>query len=124
VPTIFIVDDDPSMRRMLRLIFEEEGLAVFTAANGLEALASESVRAGEIDIVITDVMMPEMDGLTLAENLKRQYPDLPVLILSGCSDYLDIGSSNATEIMAKPFEVTALLGSVRRLLSKRVSRVL
>ena len=121
MPTILIVDDDPAMRRMLDLIFQQDGFTVVTAANGLEALDSLPVRAREIDIVITDFMMPEMNGVALADNLKVQQPNLPVLILSACPEYLDIDSCSAKQILTKPFEVNALLNSVRRFLPKPVS---
>jgi DNA-binding response OmpR family regulator len=106
---------------MLDLIFEQEGFIVLTAPNGLNALRLPALRAGQVDIVITDVMMPEMDGLALTKNLKAQQPHLPVLILSACTEYLDVGSISATQIMSKPFEVAALLHAVRRLLQIRVA---
>jgi DNA-binding response OmpR family regulator len=121
VPTILIVDDDPAIRQMLDLIFEQEGFTVFTASNGRKALHLPMLRAGQIDVVITDVMMPEMDGLAFTENLKAQQPHLPVLILSACIEYLDVGSVSATQVMSKPFDVKALLHAVRCLLDKRVA---
>ena len=122
MPTILIVDDDPAMRRLLDLIFEQEGFTVFTAANGLEALNSIRLRSAEIDIVLTDFMMPGMNGLALAEELKAQQPRLPVLILSACAESLDSGSFDEKRILTKPFEAKSLLNSVRRLLPKQVSR--
>lgn len=119
--TILVVDDEPGIRRMLNLIFEQEGFSVYTVANGLEALRFPPLRAGEVDIVITDLIMPEMNGLTLAEKLKAQQPDLPVLILSASAESVDIVSSNVAKILTKPFDLTCLLDSVRQLLSKRVS---
>jgi len=119
--TILVVDDDPAIRRMLNLIFEQEGFTVYTVANGLEALRFPPLRTGEIDIVITDLIMPEMNGLALAEQLKAQQPHLPVVILSASADYVDAGSSSPAQILAKPFDLKRLLDSVRHLLSKRVS---
>lgn len=116
---VLIVDDDPAMRRMLSLIFAEDGFTVFTAANGVEALNFPLLRAGEMDIVITDVRMPEMNGLELAETLRAQQPSLPVLILTACPEYAEAGSRGALQVMAKPFEIQSLLNSVRRLLATR-----
>ena len=118
---ILIVDDDPAMRRMLSHIFEEEGFTVFTAANGLEALSFLQARASETDIVITDVMMPAMNGLALAETIKARNPHLPVLFLSACPEYLDSDTCGAVPMLTKPFEVTTLLKYVRRLLPNQVS---
>jgi DNA-binding response OmpR family regulator len=115
------VDDEPGIRRMLKLFFEQEGFTVYTIANGLEALGFPPLRAGEIDIVITDLVMPGMNGLALAEKLKAQQPNLPVLIVSASADCVDVGSSSGAQILTKPFDVTYLLDLVRQLLSKRVS---
>jgi two-component system OmpR family response regulator len=100
---VLVVDDDAHIRELVGIFLEREGLHVFEAANGREALTKlEKVRA---DLVILDVMMPEMDGWELCRRL-RQSGDLPLLILTAKGETNDkvkgfqLGSDDC---LVKPF---------------------
>lgn len=78
---VLIVEDDPMLRRYLEAALQECGYEVVLAANGEEAL--RVLCECSVDVVLTDVLMPEQDGVALMAELKRQQPDLPVVAMSG-----------------------------------------
>ena len=84
---ILVVDDERSLRKLLRLQLEAEGYTVAEAGNGREAL--EQVRSGGIDLVMLDYMMPEMDGLETCQRLRTEYPGLPVIMLTARDGEID-----------------------------------
>ena len=79
--TILIVDDEKNYLTILSAVLEEEGFEVLTALGGQEAL--EIYKTSDLDLVVTDMKMPEMDGIELLENIKQLDPDLPVMMMSG-----------------------------------------
>ena len=119
--TILVVDDNPPIRTMLTMILEERGFRVVAADNGAEALRILRSRWHEIDLVVSDVAMPEIDGPTLARRLLAEHPTLPVLLMSGGSESLDLGSLKSLQFLPKPFDVEAFLATVRRLVMERDS---
>ena len=102
---ILIVDDEPDIRFMMRLIFEGAGYQVTEARNGLAGL--KSVRARQPDLVTTDVMMPLMDGLEFIERLRSnpKTAAIPVLVVSGNSEL----ATAANARLRKPFTRRELL---------------
>jgi DNA-binding NtrC family response regulator len=90
---------------------------VFSAAAPAEARTLFDRHAATIDLLVTDVVMPEMHGPVLAERLRATRPDLPVLFLSGYSDAMPTSASSA--FLAKPFSSSRLLATVDRLLGAR-----
>lgn len=125
--TILVVDDDDAMRSVLRRTLEREGYGVVQAINGREAL----VRMQEtgVDLVITDVVMPDAEGLGLTFELRRSYPRVPVVAISGGGRwapelYLTMAlSAGASQVFAKPFVMEDLLARVRALLEAPGLRV-
>jgi two-component system cell cycle sensor histidine kinase/response regulator CckA len=114
-PTILVVDDEPQVRRLATRALEHEGYHVIQATDGLEALGLFTDEAG-IDLLVTDVRMPHTDGIVLAAALRRRYPHVPVLFMSG----FPRGTEPAPEpFLAKPFEMQALCDRVKELLAKR-----
>ena len=82
---ILVVDDEEQIRKLIASLLATKGHHVTTARNGLEALD----KIGKYDAVISDVVMPEMDGITLTEELSKQYQSLPVMVMTGLTeDYL------------------------------------
>lgn len=75
---ILIVDDDPAIREILRAYLSREGYELGEAEDGVSALAL----APTADLVVLDLMLPEMDGLEVARHLRRDLPDLPILMLT------------------------------------------
>ena len=116
-PTILVVDDEPQVRRLATRALEHEGYHVIQATDGLEALGLFTDEAG-IDLLVTDVRMPHTDGIVLAAALRRRYPHVPVLFMSG----FPRGTEPAPEpFLAKPFEMQALCDRVKELLAGRRS---
>jgi len=114
---ILLVEDDEAVRTVVRRILIREGYEVLEAPNGREALAV--ARLGDFDAVITDVVMPEMNGRQMVEHLTADRPDLPVLFISGHTDDQVARhgiAGGSVSFLAKPFTTEALLGKVRDLL--------
>jgi len=113
LPAVLVVDDDRMMRLLLTRILEAEGWRVYTAVDGVEALDLLSGNAA-VDIVVTDVMMPRMDGRELAAELGKRFPRLPVLLISGA--HLG-GRSAFGPFLPKPFTPRSLVSSIRELVA-------
>jgi two-component system, OmpR family, response regulator len=115
---ILIVDDDPHIRELLRLLLKNEGFEIREAGDGVEALALlESAKA---DLVILDIMMPNMDGWTLCRELREHY-DLPLLMLTAKGETMqkikgfELGTD---DYLVKPFEPLELVVRVKALLKR------
>ena len=80
---ILFVDDEPDVRSIARLALEQAGYQVIEAEDGQKALATFEAQRAEIGLVITDVLMPNLDGLGLSARLHKIDPDIPILLLSG-----------------------------------------
>ncbi len=117
--TVLVVDDEPLMRSLMSQVLQQEGFSVFTADGGREALSVFRSHRSEIGLLISDIVMPEMDGPSLAMKLQAECPGLPVLLMSGYCD----GSQLSTrfEFLAKPFSMPDLLARVRTLAQKRTA---
>ena len=117
---VLVADDDPSVRRVLERALEREGYEVATASNGAEAL--EAVAAAPPDLVVTDINMPDVDGIELLINLIER-GGIKVIAISGGGLFpkdellADARLLGAVDIIAKPFEVDDLLARVAAALS-------
>ena len=118
---ILIVDDEELVRYTMREILEEFGHVVVEAENGNECLTLQ--KQSPFDLVITDIIMPEKEGLETITELKREFPDLKVIAFSGGGrtrhhDYLEKAKERgADEVLDKPFTETKILELVDGLLS-------
>ena len=121
MPTALVVDDEPLVRRMVALVLEQDGISVLTAGSGADAIELSRSHHGEIDLLVSDVRMPQMDGCTLANQLQAENPDLPVLLISGYCEN-DSAERSRFPLLPKPFSVTSLLQIVHGLLSQAVGR--
>ena len=115
---ILIVDDEPSVQRFVERVLSEAGYATTVAGDGPEALEAAS-RMDELDLVVTDVMMPQMTGDELGRRLRAQRPTVKVLYLTGFSDRLfkekvTLWADEA--FLDKPCTVKGLLEAVALLL--------
>lgn len=113
--TVLVVDDDPLMIQLLVRVLRAEPYDVITAESAPAALALVADRPA-IDLLVTDVAMPDMDGPALAEKMRQRLPDLPVLYQTGFSDRLfegreDLGDRSA--FVEKPFTARGLLEAAR-----------
>ncbi len=114
---ILVVDDERPLRELTRRILSRDGYAVITAGSADEAIAACRT-SGPLDLVLSDVVMPDLDGESLAARLREIQPGLSVLYMSGYA-----GPSLAVEeqgqIISKPFSAATLTRSVARVLGRR-----
>lgn len=111
---VLLIEDNADLRDYLRLALEAEGYEVLTAHNGKEALGLLNGRA--IDAVITDLFMPEMDGIETIAALKRRLPGIRVIAMSGRPgvDYLTVARElGVAHTLRKPFEMDELLKALK-----------
>lgn len=119
---ILFVEDDEQIRTMTAMILSAAGYRVQTASNGEEAYTFFTNFADDIDLVITDLVMPNMGGRALMERVKLQRPDLPCLFVSGYSEEMlaaQGGIAPAVNLIRKPFRPTILLTAVRETLAAK-----
>jgi DNA-binding NtrC family response regulator len=117
---ILLVDDEEAIRKMVRVILGDEFYEFAEASNGLDA----QVLLGKqpFDLIITDVIMPDCDGIELVMAVRRKLPDIKVIVMSGggrvrAGHYLDLaGKLGAARVFEKPFDTAALRQAVRELL--------
>jgi hypothetical protein len=119
--TILLVEDDGGVRRALSSLLESHGYDVLAADSGAAALAAWET-AGRIDLVVTDLMMPGMNGHELAAALSARRPELAILIISGHSRDLDPSLTASYEFLHKPFDGESLLAAVRARLDRARDR--
>ena len=120
--TVLVVEDEPAVLTLLERVLSSAGYVVVTASSGEEALGVTASRAGNVDLLVSDAVMPGMAGLELARRLRVERPELPILFVSGwAGDAFDRewAAAPAVDLMLKPFEVTDLLERVRALLAAR-----
>jgi PAS domain S-box-containing protein len=117
--TILLVEDEDLVRNLAARQLRQQGYHVLEASNGREALRVAQARAGDIQLLLTDVVMPEMNGKMLADTMKAEQPDLKVLFISGYADIVD-GRQFLLDadipFIKKPFSTDALTRKVRELL--------
>jgi CheY-like chemotaxis protein len=119
--TVLLTEDESGVRILAHRILERSGFRVLVARHGADALLLWRDHAAEIDLVVTDLVMPEMGGRELADALQAMRPDLPVLFMSGYSDdevtRRGIADSRVA-FLAKPFTTDSLVGAVREALKR------
>ncbi len=119
---ILVVDDDPEVRELLGFNLKKAGFAIGTAANGVEAL--KKACSVSPDLILLDLMMPELDGFAVCEILRRDPATsaIPILIVTAVSGQLARLTgleSGATDYMTKPFSPKDLVARVKELLCRR-----
>jgi putative nucleotidyltransferase with HDIG domain len=121
VERIFVVDDEEAIREIVSSMLTSAGYACSQAGSGLQAL--EILNAGgQFDLLLSDLMMPELDGLGLLERVKERFPDMPVIMVTAVHDIsVALGAirNGAYDYLLKPFEREQLLATVRRALENR-----
>ena len=120
MPRILAVDDEPNIVRLVQVNLERHGYQVDTANNGVQALAK--IRQSRPDLVVSDVMMPEMGGFELLASIRRDpnLMDLPVIMLTAKTEDRDVMEGYKTGVdmyLTKPFSPHELLAFVKRILA-------
>lgn len=117
---ILIVDDDATIRLLLRIVFEFSGYEVLEAGDGHEGM--EGYRMGSPDLIIIDLLMPRKGGLDTISELRREAPEVKIIAMSGSTQY---GDSNLLDVakqwgaqcaFQKPFQLSEMCEAVRELL--------
>ena len=104
--TILVVDDEELIRKLVSSILSNLKHTCITANNGVDAL--DKLKKNKIDAVITDIKMPEMDGIMLTREIFCQYPELPVMVMTGFDEEYSAGTAisvGAREFIKKPFSI-------------------
>lgn len=102
--SILVVDDERTMLSLLEKILSQDGYHVYLATNGREALAV--IEKQHVDIIITDMKMPELDGFGLLKIVKNEYPEISVIMMTGYGDTYTVKDAlllGADEYITKPF---------------------
>ena len=110
---VLLADDDALVRNLVRRILEAAGFLLLTAADATEALALSRAYSNRIHVLLTDIEMPGMDGIALAEQLTAERPDTQVLLMSGS---ITRGIPDQTAFILKPFVPGELLAKIGELL--------
>ena len=117
---ILVVDDELEIRRVTETVLRSHGYLVLTAADGTEALALYAQRQSEIDLVLTDVMMPHFDGTALARTLRKMNPSVKIIASSGNGQdarLAELRLLNPQDVLLKPYTKEQLLDTLRRTLA-------
>ena len=119
-PSILLVEDEVNLHEALKLNLELEGYEVTSAYDG--AAAMKAVQNEYFDLIILDVMLPEMDGISVTQNIRLTNDEVPILILSakntGADKVLGL-KKGADDYMTKPFNLEELLLRVQKLINKK-----
>lgn len=114
---ILVVDDDASVREVIRAMLESVGFSVQVAVNGRDAVTM--LGSAAYDLIMTDLVMPEQEGIATIKQIRQTYPNLKVIAMSGAfgGDYLRIASFlGAHGTIAKPLKLETLLSTIHNVL--------
>jgi len=117
---ILVVDDEAAIRQILREILVRQGHQVECASNGVEAL--RFLQDGEYDLVLTDLLMPEMEGLEMIQLLRKTHSDVKIIAMTGggsggASKYLTLASAfGVQKTLMKPFSIEEVVSAVAQVL--------
>jgi CheY-like chemotaxis protein len=116
--TILIVEDNPDQRDFLAIMLEQQGYTIHTATDGSEGL--RLIKSFTPDLIISDIMMPNLDGIEMVKELKKnpEYQSIPVLMLSayGTNKLFEAINAGASHVMRKPLDFDFFFKAIDRLL--------
>lgn len=111
MPSILLIEDDDGLRKILKAGLERAEFGVATASGGIKGL--EIIKSNAIDVVVTDIVMSEGEGVETLRWIKETNPNLPVIVMSGFSQYLgSMKNLGATETLKKPFKIFELVRAI------------
>jgi len=119
--TVLIVDDNPDVREFAVHMLVELGYDTVEVEDGPSAIEALGQSAGGFGLVFSDVMMPEMTGIELGHEIRRLYPDLPVILASGYSDAVAEQGPIEFELLSKPYSLEQLSRTVGQLFRRHIS---
>ena len=116
--TILVVDDEELMRYLVVSYLSKLGHSCLTAVDGVDAL--DKIKNNKIDAVITDIKLPKMNGMALSGEISRQYPDLPIMIMTAFDEEYSEGTAisvGAREFLKKPFTLDEFAARLNKLIN-------
>lgn len=120
IESILVVDDDDDIKKILKALLESLGFAVNTTSNGPNAL--KMLKENNFTFLLTDMKMPEMDGLELVQRVGDYFPAVSIIAMTGYSEgyrYVDVINAGASDFIKKPFDLGELEAKVRRIINER-----
>lgn len=119
--SVLVVDDETAVRRFAARVLQRDGYEVLEAADGHEAL--EMLRAGKVvvDLIVSDIVMPRVNGVELMQSVAESHPQVPVVLMSGYATAAlsELGIATPCSILPKPFPAERLLAEVHRCVRSR-----
>jgi len=119
--TVLLVEDEAFVREVTREVLVSAGYLLLTAKNSAEAAEIYERHGREINLLLSDVILPGEDGRMLAEKLQQKNPLLKVLLVTGYGEQMARKESGRAECLAKPFSSNVLLQRIRRILDQKLS---
>ena len=119
---VLIVDDEPAVRELLKFVLEREGHTVVEAANGRKAM--RALMASPVEVVITDIIMPEQEGMETIGEIRRLRPEIKIIAMSGggrrlAMDFLPMATRLGADMtFEKPFKPASIVAAVAELLAR------
>jgi DNA-binding response OmpR family regulator len=117
---VLVIDDDEQIREMIRVILEDSGYAVYLTSDGDEV--TNIYKDNPVDLIITDIIMPERDGLEIINQFRKEHPNVKIIAISGggkikAENYL-VAAENlgAVKTLSKPFDIMELVDIVKSLI--------
>ena len=122
--SVLVVDDETAVRRFAARVLQREGYQVVEATDGLEALEAVRMDGVSFEVVVSDIVMPRLNGVELMQALSESHPTLPVILMSGYATAAlsELGIATPCSILTKPFPAERLLAEVQRCI-RRPDRV-
>ena len=119
-PKVLIIDDTEEVLFALCKFFKQKGYDVISASNGLDGLKMIEAEKEHLDIIITDLVLPNIGGVAVISIVKKKYPSLPVIAITGWGEHPEALAKEAKAdlVMEKPFKLPELENAVRELLAK------
>jgi len=119
--TILLVEDEEGLRALNARGLSSRGYTVVEAGNGVEAIDVIERRGGNIDLVVSDVMMPEMDGPTMFKELRKRHPDIKIIFVSGYAEdafQKSLPDPERYDFLPKPFTLKQLVAQVKETMGR------
>ena len=115
-----VVDDEPSVRNFIRAVLRSDGFQTIEAENGVQALELMRKLGTGVDLLVSDIKMPKMDGITLACSVRAEFPAIPLILVSGHAEIEQVEHPDPDfEFVQKPFLPATLLSRVKKLMSPK-----
>jgi two-component system cell cycle sensor histidine kinase/response regulator CckA len=114
--SVLLVDDEGAVRRFAMRVLEREGFKIHEASDGAEALDLLRKGVAAFDVVVSDIVMPNLNGVELLLHLKSSHPELPVILMSGyaTAELAELGIAAPCGVITKPFPAERLVAEVQR----------